>query len=41
MSTCPQCGLPPSALTENADTGEPEYEDSAGHIWSAQDDPEG
>lgn len=38
MTACPECGAPPQAITQNADTGADVYEDENGHIWQDPDD---
>jgi hypothetical protein len=37
MAVCPECGLPPTVLTEDDNTEQPYYQCQNGHQW--QEDP--
>jgi hypothetical protein len=41
MADCPQCGLPPTAVTEDAATKEPYDQCQNGHMWKMDPEPEG
>lgn len=41
MTACPFDGLPPQAITQNAETGEPLYECANSHYWADPVDDDG